>query len=173
MAHVVTPVRPLQRETRHQSSILHISECATTFSTYVASSPHGSTRNSDDRLLDASAETLTVCFWPNAPIDEQRSDGRCQSWEDLQLFMSDRRVVAGLRPSSRGEGGWAFENPQVQVLVFRYAATVALGDSAQHAVHDGRRPFWFVAVRWPRQAGMTRLTRRPLPSNRRPMPSCL
>jgi hypothetical protein len=40
-----------------------------------------------------------------------------------------------------GEGGWAFENPQVQVLVFRYTATVALGDSAQHAVHDGRRPF--------------------------------
>ncbi|MBK6336618.1 MAG: DUF3750 domain-containing protein [Betaproteobacteria bacterium] len=33
--------------------------------------------------------------------------------------------------------------------------------------------FWFVAVRWPRQAGMTLLTRRPLPSDRRPMPSCL
>ena len=38
---------------------------------------------------------------------------------------------------------------------------------------NGRRPLRFVAVRWPRQAGMTRLTRRPLPSNRRRMPSCL
>jgi len=65
------------------------------------------------------------------------------------------------------------KNPQVQVLVFRYTATVAPGDSALHVVHDGRRPLWFVAVRWPRQAGMTHLTRRPLPSNRRPMPSCL
>ncbi len=47
------------------------------------------------------------------------------------------------------------------------------GDSAPHAVHDRRHPFRFVAVRWPRQAGMTLLTRRPLPSDRRRMPSCL
>jgi len=90
--------------------------------------------------------------------------------------MFDRRVVARLRPSSRGAGtasDRALEKPQVQVLVFRYTATVALGDSAPHAVHDRRRPFWFVAVRWPRQAGMTLLTRRPLPSNRRVVPSRL
>ena len=29
-------------------------------------------------------------------------------------------------------------------------AAVAVSDSAHHAVHDRRRPFWFVAVRWPR-----------------------
>ena len=125
------------------------------------------------RLPENSAATPTVRRWPDAPIDQPRPNGRCQSWADLQLFMFDRRVVAGLRPSSRGAGGWAFENPQVQVLVFRYTTTVALGDSAPHAVHGGWRPFWFVAVRWPRQAGMTLLTRRPLPSDRRPMPSCL
>ena len=36
------------------------------------------------------------------------------------------------------------KNPQVQVLVFRCTATAAVSDSAPHAVHDGRRPFWFV-----------------------------
>ena len=56
---------------------------------------------------------------------------------------------------------------------FRLYSGGRRGDSAHHAVDDGRRPFWFVAVRWPRQAGMTLLTRRPLPSDRRPMPSCL
>ena len=36
-----------------------------------------------------------------------------------------------------------------------------------------RQGFGLVAARWPRQAGLTLLTRRPLPSDRRPMPSCL
>jgi hypothetical protein len=56
---------------------------------------------------------------------------------------------------------------------FRLYSVFAAGDSALHAVDEGRLRIWFVAVRWPRQAGMTLLTRRPLPSNRRPMPSCL
>jgi len=80
------------------------------------------------------------------------------------------------RPSITGAGaanGQALGKPQVQVLVFRCTAALAMSDSAPHAVHERRRPSWFVAVRWPRQAGMTLLTRRPLPSDRRPMPSCL
>jgi len=32
------------------------------------------------------------------------------------------------------------------MLVFRCTATVAAGDSAQHAVHDGRRPFVFCST---------------------------
>jgi len=90
--------------------------------------------------------------------------------------IGQRQPLAGQRPSSRDAGaasGQPFEKPPMQVFVFRWTASVTMSDSAPHAVHDGRRPFWFVAVRWPRQAGMTLLTRRPLPSNRRPMPSCL
>ena len=33
------------------------------------------------------------------------------------------------------------KNPQVQVLVFRCTAPATASDSAQHVVHDGRRPF--------------------------------
>jgi hypothetical protein len=127
-------------------------------------------------LRDSIFAQLNFRSWPNALIDYKRPNGRSQSWADLQLFMFDRLVVAGLRPSSRGAGavsGRAFENPQVQVLVLRWTAPTAVSDSAPHAVHDGRRPFWFVAIRWLRHAGMTHLTRRPLPSHRRRMPSCL
>ena len=54
--------------------------------------------------------------------------------------------MAGLRHSSRGAdaaSGWlqALEKPHLQMLVFRWTAAVALGDSAPHAVHDGRRLF--------------------------------
>ena len=94
-------------------------------------------------------------------------------------FSNTREAGMGTETFKRGgadtASGWsrALEKPQMQMLVFRCTAAVAMGDSAQHAVHGGRRPFGFVAVRWPRPAGMTRLTRRPLPSDRRPMPSCL
>ena len=50
---------------------------------------------------------------------------------------------------------------------------VAVDDSAHHAVANWTAPIWFVAVRWPRQAGLTLLTCRPLPSDRRLMPSYL
>ena len=46
---------------------------------------------------------------------------------------------------------------------------IVVRETARH----WRQGFWFVAARWPRQAGMTLLTRRPLPSDRRPMPSGL
>ena len=56
---------------------------------------------------------------------------------------------------------------------FRLYSGVRGCDSAHHAVDDWRLRVWFVAVRWPRPAGMTLHTRRPLPNHRRPMPSCL
>ena len=111
-----------------------------------------------------------------AIVRSASGNGCNPSLSSQPVGIGQRQPLAGLRPSSRGAGaasGRAPEKLQMQMLVFRFTAMATVGDSAPHAVHDGRRPFWFVAVRWPRQAGMTRLTRRPLPSNRRPMPSCL
>jgi hypothetical protein len=67
----------------------------------------------------------------------------------------------------------AIEKRPIQGFIFAMTAAVAARNSADHAVDVERLPDWFVAVRWPRLAGLTHLTRRPLPSNRHPMPSCL
>ena len=88
----------------------------------------------------------------------------------------DRPFMAGHCRSRRCAGaanGRALEKSQMQLFIFRWTATVARGDSAHHAVHDGRRPFGLLQYVGHVQAGMTLLTRRPLPSNRRRMPSCL
>jgi hypothetical protein len=131
----------------------------------------------DERQLQGGENSSADVLSGSKAIVRSASGNGCNSSLSSQpVGIGQRQPLAGLRPSSRGAGaadGRAPEKLQMQMLVFRFTAMATVGDSAPHAVHDGRRPFWFVAVRWPRQAGMTLLTRRPLPSNRRPMPSCL
>ena len=97
--------------------------------------------------------TATTQAWPNVRCLEQTFNHSCSTG----TWSPDGDFQAGAAASPVASGQ-PFEKPQMQMLVFRYTAQVAVSDSTQHAAHDGRRPVWFVAVRWPRQAGLTRLT---------------
>lgn len=78
-----------------------------------------------------------------------------------------RRHICCQRPTTGLQ-----ETRQFQRSVFTFSVAFAVGDSAQEAVDDGRRPLCVVAVRGPYSAGMTFLTCRPLSNDQRPRPFC-
>lgn len=77
---------------------------------------------------------------PVSAIARRPPNGRKQSVADIQAWALDGQLVsvgdiqAGAQaPPVAG----TLNNPQVQVLVFRYTAPVAPGDSAHHAAMTG------------------------------------